>query len=58
MSYLDKYKSCGECPIESVCNFYWDTHRICNSLGNKEEEKQIEHEILTEIGVVDPNDCL
>ena len=58
MTYLEKYKSCSECPIEAICDIYWDTQRICNSLDNKEEVDKISHEIMSEIGVCDPNDCL
>ena len=57
MTYLEKHKSCDNCPIEAICDQYWDTERICASLDNKEEADAISDEILTEIGAVDPYDC-
>lgn len=56
-TYLQKYKSCEKCPIEAICDQYWDTERICASLDDKEEADEISQEILSEIGIVDPNDC-
>ena len=57
MKYLDKYPSCKGCPVSSFCGTMVSSSRLCNSYENKEEQKDIEDEILSEIGVVDPYDC-
>ena len=57
MKYIDKYKNCHECPVEDYCGTMVSSIRLCNSYENEEEQKDIEQEVLSEIGIVDPYDC-
>ena len=57
MKYIDKYKNCEGCPVYEFCGTMVSSIRLCNSYEDKEEQKEIEDEVLHEIGIVDPYDC-
>ena len=57
MKYIDKYPNCKGCPVYDFCGTMISSIRLCNSYEDKEEQGQIEQDILNEIGIVDPYDC-
>lgn len=56
MSYLDVYKECARCPVSRFCGTMVSCFRLCNSYGNKEEQKDIEQDMLNEMGCMDAED--
>lgn len=58
MRYIDKYPGCKGCPVEQYCGTMVSSIRLCESYQKPEEQKDLEREILSEIGVCDINDCL
>ena len=56
MKYIDKYPNCKGCPVYEFCGTMISSIRLCNSYENKEEQEQIEQDVL-DVGIVDPYDC-
>lgn len=56
MSYLDKYPGCVGCPVEVYCGTVVSCFRLCNSYDNKEEQKDIEQDMLNEMECMDAED--
>ena len=57
MKYIDKYPGWHGCPVYEYCGTMVSSIRLCNSYEDKEEQKEIEDEMLSEVGIVDPYDC-
>lgn len=52
MTYLDKYKDCGKCPVEKYCGTMVGSIRLCNSYKEEEETEKPEEEYYPEMDVV------
>ena len=56
MTYLDIYPHCKGCPVSRFCGTMVSSFRLCNSYDNKEEQRDIEQDMLNEMGAMDTED--
>ena len=42
MTYLERFKTCGRCPVNKYCGTMVSTMRLCNSYRGEEDKQQTE----------------
>lgn len=58
MTYEQKYNSCDNCPISSICGLgLVDADELCSSYGDEEKQKELNDYMCSEMGIIDPYDC-